>query len=138
MKNMPDKLKQALGTLNGSFDISLTVENTKNHSMEPSDEENSMELADEDCMDDESSTSETDSCYDSDDVLTDKSDFIDNSEDLDGWDSSDGSYDPADNEYLYLSNSSDDSDYYNSSPTSSVCEEPPRPHKRPLKCQGRN
>ncbi|KAL5371620.1 hypothetical protein DPSP01_014138, partial [Paraphaeosphaeria sporulosa] len=63
-----------------------------------------------DPLEEESLEDESQSDYDSDDVLTDESDFIDDSEDLDDFDNSDGSYDPADPVHPNHSNTSDDSD----------------------------
>ncbi|KAF9733729.1 hypothetical protein PMIN01_08116 [Paraphaeosphaeria minitans] len=88
-----------------------------------------MEPSEEESLEDESEC-------ESDDVLTDKSDFIDDSEDLDNFDNSDGSYHPADFVHPYHSNTSDDSDTSSDwsdaySPTKCMPKIPFRAYKRP-------
>ncbi|KAF1971141.1 hypothetical protein BU23DRAFT_556166 [Bimuria novae-zelandiae CBS 107.79] len=88
-----------------------------------------MEPSDEEFLE-----SDSESYYDSDDVLTDKSDFIDDSEDLDDLDNSDSAYDPAESDHSYQSSTSDDSETSSDwsdahSPTNGVYDKSFRPQR---------
>ena len=83
-----------------------------------SSDEGDAEIGYEVSSDEQSDDGSIESYYDSDDVLTDKSDFIDDSEDLGDVNSfddsynldSDASYEPYDSDDPYLSNTPDDSE----------------------------